>query len=261
MRYLLKTLLIVVFLAFGQTATATPEEDAAFIAQRHLQFEGSFKVENYIRSAFVKVYFRPLSETGVRIRDAEAFQSYIPDEEVQPYLEEYAAHFSKIYFMMFSPEKLAWIAAHLRADPNLSPSDVLDAEFRQKYEAAYEQSRAKMNPDASNDPNVQGILEATARLDAFTTFLEEEGAAEDFAKGLSAAVQTFSTLHSYHRDITKSHRSLNNPVTIAVLKADGVLQFSNPVQRNNLLRKLEGPTHVGGARFIKVPARKTTTGE
>ena len=54
-------------------------------------------------------------------------------------------------------------------------------------------------------------------------------------------------------EIKETERELNNPVTIAALKTDGVLEFSSFTLRQTLLRQLSSSENTGSARFIKAP--------
>ncbi|MEO9514413.1 MAG: hypothetical protein ABJH45_12315 [Paracoccaceae bacterium] len=98
------------------------------------------------------------------------------------------------------------------------------------------------------------------RLDENTTFADV--VSEDFKQlhdvtGRSSKHTAFGfsvfAIIPLLEEIRQIERELNNPVTIAALKTDGVLKFSSFTHQQALLRQLSPSENTGNARFIKAP--------
>lgn len=250
---LLKPLLIVCLPLNGQMAFATPQDDARFIVERGQTTAQTQTFEDYLRKAFVTVYARPLSEFGIEIADTDQFMALIPDTDIAPYVERMTAEYIETYLSVYTPEQLAVIATLLRTDENATLKSIIEQENRQRYAAALAQAHADFPQSGSTDPLVIGIEEMTLQLDVFNTLFDDDGA-EQLAQGIGRGMSILFTLMRYDREIKSLQPARDHPVTIAALKANGVLAFSNPVQRQTLLRQLAPPTTTGGIQFIKPPA-------
>lgn len=257
MSTILKALLLTILLHSGQAALATPKDDALYIVQRNLGATEVAKIRRLLKQSFVPVYFKPLSALGIKLGDGERFTDLIPDEDVEPFLEHFLLQNVEIFVSNYRPDQLAWMASLLRADEDSSLEEILSEKYQTKAIAALEQARAKATPSGAGDPLVIGLEELVLQLDAFNTMFDDVGI-EEFSQDFAASMGSLFLLINYGHEIAEHKRELDNPVTIAVIEADGILKFSNRVQRQNLLRQLSASEHKGGIRFIKPPASKNT---
>ena len=258
MNNLFKLLLLTSLWLSGQVALATPQADASFIAQRSQDPAWLNSVQKSLKSAFVTVYFRPISGQGIKIANSEKFIELIPDEDIAPYLDRLISRTAEIYLSVYTPEQLASIATVLRADEDATVEEIFSEEYQQRYAAALEQARSNAHSSGSDDPLVIGLEELTVQLNAVSAMLKG-GGAERLGQDMALGIGSLFTVMGYSREITKIEREPNNPVTIAAIKADGVLRFANPVQRQTLLRQLSASKNTGGIRFIKPPATSPET--
>ncbi len=254
MKIFLKILFMIAILCNAQVTLATPQSDANYIVQRIYDPDALKPVQRQIRESFVAAYFRPLSEFGIEIRDHDRFIDMIPDEDVDPLIDRFLSQSVESYLLIYEPEKLALMAAILRANEDASPEEIFSEEYKRKSLIALEQARARAEPSGLDDPLVIALEELVVSLDALTTMFEGDGA-EELAQHFAAGFAHVFTLIGYDQEIQRLHRDLDNPFTIKVLEADGVLEFANPVQRQSLLRQLSDPEDTGGIQFIKPPAR------
>ena len=255
MRNHFKALLCAAFLCAGQTALATPQSDAKLIAQRSTDWSS---IAQDLKKAFVQVYFRPISKQGVEIADEDKFAALIPDDDIAPYIRKLAEKGVENYLKLHSPERLAMIAAILRADEEATVKDILDEENQQRSLAALEKARAEAVPSGADDPLTLEIEEITVRLKAFYEMLEGKGS-EQMLQDLAFALRFATDIISYAMEIQQREVRANNPVTIAAIKTNGVLSFANPVQRQTLLRQLSGPKREFGIQFKKPPLTRAAS--
>jgi len=256
MSSLVKTFLLTTLLLSGPVALATPDADARYIAQRNLGSAKLNAVQRVIKESFVEVYFRPIKklELGIKIIDKERFIDLIPDEDVAPFLDQYLAQSTESYLKLYTAEQLSSIATLLRADENASMEEILSEQYRAKQTIALEQAHARAQASGSDNVLVTGLEEIIEQLDAIDTLFDSDSG-EGLAQVLAEGVAPIFTLIGYHTQILAIQRKADNPVTIAALKADGVLRFANPVQRQTALRQLSAVENAGGIRFIKPPVR------
>ena len=258
MNNLFKLLLLTSLWLSGQVALATPQADASFIAQRNQDPAWMKTVRQMLKESFVTVYFRPISGHGVKIANVDQFIELIPDEDIAPYVDRLMSRTVEIYLSVYTPEQLASIATVLRADEDATVEEIFSEEYQQRYAAALEQARSNAHSSGSDDPLVIGLEELTVQLNAVSAMLKG-GGAERLGQDMALGIGSLFTVMGYSREITKIEREPNNPVTIAAIKADGVLRFANPVQRQTLLRQLSASKNTGGIRFIKPPATSPET--
>ncbi len=255
MNRLFKSLLMLVLLSNGPAALATPREDATYIVQRKLDPESSYSIRRFLKDQFVGVYYAPLSGLGIELIDKEAFTNLIPDEDIAPFVERLSSQSVETYLSINTPEKLAALVALLRADEGATLEEVISRYDQQRYEAVLSQLRTQATPSDSDDPTVIAMEEVTLQLEAFGSFLDEEPLLRD----MSASVSPFFALLGFRQEIAELERDFDNPVTLAAIRADGVLRFANPVQRTTLLRQLSPRESTGGIRFVKPPTHGKDT--
>lgn len=255
MRFLLKTLLLLSFALSGQAGLASSRDDARLIVQRGVNPEFLDFIEHKLKGQFVGVYFKPLSGQGISISDVERFTDLIPDEDVTPFVDRMLSQTVENLLSTYTPGQLALIATIMRDDKDATLQDILSEQYRQKYILTLEQSRATADRSGSDDPIVVGLEELIVQLDAMTELLNgDSGKAlvQEFAIGVGQIV----TLFSFNQEIARIERELDNPVAVAALKADGILKFANPVQKQTILRELSASESTGGIRFLKPPPGK-----
>lgn len=253
MSTLFKLLLLTTLLISGQATSATPQADASFIVQRNSNPAWMKIVHRKLKEAFVTVYFKPISELGVEIAEIEQFIELIPNEDIAPYVDRLTSKTVEIYLSVYTPEQLASIAAVLRADENATMEEILSEEYQRRHAVALEQARTNAQPSGSDEPLLVGLEELTVQLNAVAATLEGDGG-EAIVQSMALGIGSLITLMGYTREITQIEQNPDNPVTIAALRADGVLRFANPVQRQTLLRQFSDSERTGGIQFIKPPA-------
>ena len=254
MRVCLKLFFLTVCLLSGNVVLATPEADAAYIARRNLEPATLKSFEKQLKGAFVSVYYRPLSELGIDLIDRERFIGLIPDDDVAPYIDRVLSQTAKKYLSIYTPEQLASLASLLRTDSELTTKEVFDADIRQKYLIALEEARKQATPSGSENQMVVELEEMTVQLEAFVATFNDESI-EAFAQDMASSIAPlFLFLRASHA-IARLERDLDNPVTLSVLREDGILRFANPVQQQTLLRHLMPSKSVGGIRFQKPPKK------
>lgn len=254
MRVVVRALLLTTLLLSGHDTLATPRSDASYIAQRNLDAEAVGALRRYLKRSFVPVYFRPISGLGIKIVDHDGFADLIPDKDVEPFIHRFTSELRDNYISIYTPKQLVSLAALLRADEDASVQEIFSKEYRRKQAAALEQARARAKSSGSDEPLVLALEEFMVQLDAFISSFGENGA-EEFAQDIALSIAPIFILARYGHEIARLERGLDNPVIIAVLKADGVLKFANPVQRQTLLRKLSTSEKADGIRFSRPPAR------
>lgn len=234
-------------------AWATPQADARFIAQRELDAYYRSPVEDSLRTHLVAIYFKPISELGIVIEDEEAFRGLIPSEDLAPFIEDLEMRLSSAYLSLLSPEMIATIAAILRADEQATLAKIFADAGERNYAAALEQARAEQSESQSDDPDIARLEELVVQTKAFSAMMKDVGD-DSVAKYLAFSLTPVGALDRYHRSISKIEKPLQNPVTLAAIRADGILKFANPVQRQNLIRQLSTNEETSGIRFIGPPA-------
>ncbi|MFQ6546485.1 hypothetical protein AADZ90_000900 [Aestuariibius sp. 2305UL40-4] len=252
MRIVFKIFFLILFMCNAHITLATPPSDASYIVQRVYDSSALRDLRYELKKRFVDVYFEPISGFGAEITDHDRFVDIIPDEDVEPYLDRFLAQSAVNHFTTYGPEKIALIAAVLRADESISVGEIFSTEYRRKTSKALEEARARTRPSDSDDPQVIALEELVARLHAIDKLFDDDGVPELF-RGSSAAFADIRTLIRYHREIKRLRRELNNPVTIRVVEADGILEFSSLVQRQSLLRQLSDSEDTGGIQFVRPP--------
>ena len=253
MHKLFKILLMIVLLAGGQSALASPRDDAIYIAQRRTNPEQQAALEGFLRDALVDAYFRPLSGPGIEIADKERFMELIPDEDIAPYMEHYFSHTVQNYLSIYDSEQLAALAGLLHSFEDTPVDEILSRDFQDRLQAALE-TRAPTPPISETDaPADIAVKELVVQLDAFVTFMDVYGT-ERFAQDFSVSIGSLVFLTHYGQEIRRLRPARNNPVTLSAIQADGVLQFANRVQQQTLLTELQGSEDTGGIHFIKPPA-------
>ncbi|MEL6661165.1 MAG: hypothetical protein AAFR36_32260 [Bacteroidota bacterium] len=254
MRACFNLFFLAVCLLGGNAVSATPKTDAAYIVRRNLEPEVMETFERQLKNAFVSVYFKPLSKLGIDIIDWKRFSDLIPDDDVAPYIDRILSQTTTKYLSIYTPEQLTSLANLLRSDPNLSTSDIFDANFRQRYLNALEDARKQVTPSGSDDQRVIGLEETIVQLKAFTDTFDGEGA-EEFAQAMASSVAPVILLLGASREIALLEREIENPVILSVLREEGILRFANPVQQQTLLRQLTNPKDESGIRFQKPPKK------
>lgn len=230
-----RTLLFVLALPCGHAAFATPESDGRFIAQRQLGPEGLDSFRGILKESFADVYFEPLAGLGIELIDQDRFAALVPDEDVAPFIDLLIAYAAENYLSDFSPAKLAAVATLLRADEDVTVKEVLSRNYLEQQITALEQ--------------VQAEEEFVAQLSAASMLMESIG--EDPFQQAGLGIRVMGALGSYAKEIDQLEREIDNPVVIDALKADGILEFANPVQRQDLLRQLTRSESTGGIQFIQ----------
>ncbi len=258
MNGLFKIFLSTMLLLNGQSALATPQADASYIVQRNMDPDTLEFVRRHLKSAFVSVYHRPLSELGIEIADIDRFIELIPEDDIAPFVDHFLSQTAERYLLIYTPEQLSSIAALLRADESATMEEILSEEYRQRYADALGKARAQAVPSGSDDPTVIAAEELIVQLEAVNAIFED-GGAEAFAKNMAASIAPLFILVGYGHQIGQLQRELDNPVTLSLLETDGVLLFANPVQRQALLRQLSAPESTGGIRFLKPPIRNQSS--
>jgi hypothetical protein len=230
---------LVLTLTCGHAAFATPESDARFIAQRQLGPEGLEACRGIFKETFAHVYFEPLAGLGIELIDQDRFAALVPDEDVAPFIDLLIAYAAENYLSDFSPAKLEAVATLLRADADVTVKEVLSRNYLEQQITALEQ--------------VQAEEEFVAQLSAASMLMASIG--EDPFQQAGLGIRVMGALGSYAREIDQLEREIDNPVVIDGLKADGILEFANPVQRQDLLRQLTRSESTGGIQFIQAPTQ------
>ncbi len=245
----IKPALLFTLLFCGQASLATPREDALFIVQRSSSPAWDDRVDLMLREAFVATYFRPISGQSVEIADFDRFIELIPDQDIAPYVERMNSEMVEVVLSIYRPDQLVRYAAALRADENATLQDIFEAETQRRSAAELERARLNRQRSGSDDPNVIALEELVVELDATTALLQGE-TGENLAQSMAGSMKTLSMLMGFTREIRQIEQPPNNPVTIAALKADGILSFANPVQRQSLLRQFSTSENSGGSSSI-----------
>ena len=256
MTFLFRTILLATLLFGGHASFATPQSDARYIAERDADPASLRASRQFLKQAFVSVYLRPLAGFGTKLADETRARNLIPEEDIAPYLDLLLSRTVEAYLSAYTPEQLASMAALLRADEDATVQDILSAEYRRKYMSALADARAQAEPSGSNDPVIVGLEEIVLKVEAFNAAFDDN-AGEALAQDLFTATVPFLAIVQYGHEIDAIKRELDNPVTIALIQADGIITFANPVQRQTLLRQLVDSEETAGIRFITPPARNT----
>ncbi|MCG3268898.1 hypothetical protein [Yoonia sp. I 8.24] len=248
-----RTLCLVLTLTCGHAAFATPESDARFIAQRQLGPEGLDSFRGRLNESFADVYFEPLAGLGIELIDQDRFAALVPDEDVAPFVDRFLGYTAESYLSVYSPAQLEAIATLLRADDDMTVEDVFSQNYLKQHIAALELARASIPLSGSDDPQVKVGEEFAVQLSAATMLLEV--AVEDLVQQVALGAGFIGIFIGYANEIDQLEREIDNPVTIGALKADAILEFANPVQRQDLLRQLTRSESTGGIQFIPAPTR------
>lgn len=255
MSAVLKILCLISAMFIGQSALATPRDDAMFIAKRDFGQGANNMGREIFEEAFVDVYYKPIKGLGIEIVDKDKFADLIPDEDVAPYIERLAAKYVDVYLKAFSPEQLELTVAIMRVDKQAMASNILSQNTKHRLVMALEQARANAQPSVSDDPLVAELEDLVQRLDILASALAENQA-ELLSQRLALAVSFLFLIMPLIDEISEIEKKRDNPITIAAIKANGILRFANFTQRQNLLHQLSEPEKTGGIRFIKPPANE-----
>jgi hypothetical protein len=247
----LRILCSVLTLTCGHAAFATPESDARFIAQRQFGPDELDGVRRLVRSVFINIYFEPISGLSIELIDRDRFAALIPDEDVAPFVDRFLGYAFEAYLSVYSPEQLEAIATLLRANDDMTLEDVFSQNFLEQHIAALEQSRAIIPLSGSDDPQVNAEDEFAVQLIAATMLLE--AVVEDLVQQIALGARFLGVFMGFSSEINQFEREIDSPVVIDALKADGILEFANPVQRQDLLRQLTRSESTGGIQFIQAP--------
>jgi hypothetical protein len=250
-----RTVLLASFLVTGHAALASPRDDAVYIVQRDLTPEWLDRVRSTIGRAFVFVYSKPLLRLNIEVADEDQFLELIPDEDIAPFVERYRVGLVEAYLSVYTPEQLAVVAEFLRADEGAKAEDLFSEVYLQKHIDALQHARANAQTLSSDDPQVKELEEFIAHQNASMASLEDS--IDEIAQDTTVAFATLFTLMGYVMEINELEREFDHPVTVAALKTDGVFNYSNPVQRQTLIRELSSFESTSGIQFIQA----TTTGD
>ncbi|MDF1668596.1 MAG: hypothetical protein P1U83_03195 [Roseovarius sp.] len=256
MNTLFKVLFLTLLLLSGQGTLATPQGDANFIVQRNFDAAWMKIVHRKLKEAFVVVYFRPIAGLGVKIADEDKFIDIIPDEAIAPYVDRLMSKTAERYLSVYTPEQLASVVAVMRADTDATMEKILSEDYQRLHAAALEQARTNAQRSGSDDPLVIELEELTVQLNAFVTMLDGDGG-EAIGQSIALGLDPLFLLMGYTREITQIEQKPDNPITIAALRADGILSFANFVQRQTLLQQFSTSDRTGGILFAKPPANST----
>lgn len=254
MHSLIGLLLLALFVSNGQFALATPLSDAMFIAQRNVEKLSDTSIEKHLKEQLVQVHARPLLAEGIKINDAGRFAELIREEDIAPLKELYLSDIVERYVLTFTPEQLSVIASLMRENDTISFGQILSKDFAQQQAAALKQARASATPSGLDDPLILQAEQMVRKLNVLNELLQNERGGfmmEGIALAMSSAIGAMRV----GREIDGLQRGIDHPVTIAALKADGVLGFANLVQRQSLLRKFAAPTRTGGVSFQRPPSK------
>jgi|GEM_PF-5939255 len=225
MKLLLRPLLLAALVLSAQVAVATPQSDANYIARRYLTPAALDHLRRVLKEPLVEVYFRSLSEQGVKIVDMDRFIDLIPDEDIAPLLDHHQPHIANLYLSNYTAEQLAEMAELLRADPDTSMMEI--------HSENLHRTGATISTLGDVDDDVKD------------TFIHES---------VALSVGALYVFGYRRQDVSQINPEPDNPVTIAALEADGILSFANPVQRQGLLRQYSVPEEIDGPRFVRPPS-------
>ncbi|MEL6681905.1 MAG: hypothetical protein AAFQ09_04585 [Pseudomonadota bacterium] len=236
-----------------QNLWATPEDDALLIAERWFDEQWREMAEDRIKRAFVAAYFQPLAGQGISILDEDRFMALVPATDIAPHMTRLIAQIATGYEAVLTPAQLAAFSEVLRADQGLTLSEMMSDNFQRKLTDALDEVRLSAPASDTDDPEVLALQELAVQLEAFEQAMSD-GGAEAFGQGLVLGISPLFAIMRTAGDIGRMEVDLNNPVSIAALRANGVLRFSNPVQRQTLLRQVDRSDVAGGIRFIRPPS-------
>lgn len=254
MTILLRSLLLTFLLFIGSTAVATPQADANLIALRNLNPALVEDLQQRLKKWFVDVYFKPISGQGIEIADLDGFIDLIPDEDIAPYVDRLVENHAETLLSALPHDQLATIAAIMRTDQDATMQDIRSEQYLNEYIAALEQARSNTEPLKLNSLAEKEVEALILQMDVVATLLGGK-TGDALVQDLSIGLGYVSMLLEVGHEIEQIEHVADNPVTIAAVKADGVLKFPNPVQRQILLRRLSGSNNADGIKFLKPPSR------
>lgn len=248
---LLRTPILCVLLLSASTALASPRDDARYLVVRELDPETQNFIRGILNNAFAAVYSRHYTDLGIEIIDDDRFIALIPNADIEPYVDRFLQQRIDNYLSVYSPEQIATFANVLRLDPNASLADLWSEDYQRQHVAALKEARLRVPVSGSTDPEIMALEELVVQLDAVSTILDEN--AEEMGQQLAVSIAPIFTLVRYGHEIQRLQREFDNPVTRAALKADGILRFANPVQRQTIMRQLFAQEERSGIQFIRPP--------
>lgn len=256
MRNLFKAIFLISLLLSGQATLATPTADASFIIQRGLDPVWQESFHRQLKEAFVTAYFKPVSGNGIEIANMDMFVDLIPDEDIAPFTARLISANVEIYLSIYTPDQLAMIASVLRSDIDATVEEIFSKKYQQEYAVALEQARTNAQLLGSDDSLVVELEEITKQIDALLAMAEDRGP-EAMRHILKLGLTQVFAIVGFSRQIKLIEKEPDNPVTIAAIETNGVLNFANPVQRTTLLSQLSTSKNTGGIHFIRPPANSS----
>lgn len=270
MKFGLSTLGSALALLSANYASADLSDDVSLIAEREFGIHVRSAAEQTLNDAFVEVYFRPLHDLGVTIADREKFAQLIPVSDRSPYIEDVLGRMIEAYSNGFSSGQLAELSAQMREDPTANLSDIFATQVPTQAgniaERIYEDAIEQVASDLKGERNANPAQEALVGLLAGAQAAPEMWTDDDFLRAWGETLDSAQFAHAMVVDIGFEHllegfaseirqieRPMTNPVTLAAIRTEGVLNFANRTQRQALLRQFDPAESGTGARFIRPP--------
>jgi hypothetical protein len=133
MKRIFKTILLASFLLIGNGTLANPQDNAVYIANRHLTPELLDLFREAIGRQFVVAYSKPMLRLSIDVADEDHFLELIPEEDIAQFVERFRDQIVEAYLSDYTVEQLAAISDFLRADEEAMVEDVFSEGYKEKY--------------------------------------------------------------------------------------------------------------------------------
>jgi hypothetical protein len=216
-----------------QAAWASPEEDAAFIAEQVINAEDIERALTAWKEELTAAFSGPLAVTGISIADPERFASMIPDSATDERMARLYQDIADEYLSRFTSEQLEELAAFHRTN--------ILVKLRAAFEVrAIRYSRSDDNIAELNREDLLQVL-TPEELIAYEEFSNTETgrALERHAFPLGLTQASAYTFHEWDGSVlVPLEPDMRGPYLLDIFEADGVIRFPNPIWRKDAIEQL-----------------------
>lgn len=222
----------------GQVLSASPKDDATYLAQQMLSNEALETTRELLRRRLVVAYEDPLAEVGVSIADHDRFAAMLPNSATDGAIDNILQRIENKYLELFTPQQLAEIAAFHRSDLG---QKLLNAHKEQALQDSYDNNLDVRFADIhAHEQSYLAQLLTPEELVEFDNFSESDAGKvlQENANRLGTTAG-FSVLGRIMEvSMSEPQINLDTLYMIDILETDGIIAFPNRIWRNDLIKQL-----------------------
>jgi hypothetical protein len=236
--YRLVIIAMTVLALTGQALSASPKDDATYLAQQMLSNEALETTRELLRRRLVVAYEDPLAEVGVGIADHDRFAAMLPNSATDGPINNILQRIENKYLELFTPQQLVEIAAFHRSDLG---QKLLNALEEQALQDSYDNNLGVRFTDIyAHEQSYLAQLLTPEELLEFYTFSESDSgkALQENANSLGTTAGFSVIGRIMEVSMSEPQIDLDTPYMIDILETDGIIAFPNRIWRNDLIKQL-----------------------